>query len=130
MLLYYFTHLRGITCIDALVNGTDFDLYYVGQESSRYWTLVKLIFDFKYFDVEQIQIRDKGHEIIYVQETTWLKSGTNGIKFPLCCSIKYGFSFRKPFLCVMHSVDHHESLCSVGVLCFYDSSLFHSSGIW
>ena len=36
ILLYYFTHLRGITCIDALVNGTDFDLYYVGQESSRY----------------------------------------------------------------------------------------------
>ena len=36
ILLYYFTHLRGITCIDALVNGTDFDLYYVGQKSSRY----------------------------------------------------------------------------------------------
>ena len=55
------------------MNGTDFDLYYVGQELSRYWTLVKLIFDFKYFDVEQIQIRDKGHE-------NNLRAGNNMIK--------------------------------------------------
>ena len=36
ILLNYYTHLRAIICIDALVNGTDFDLYYVGQELSRY----------------------------------------------------------------------------------------------